>query len=65
MDNAEDKYDLILNCAFVYAFQHYQKLCRMLGRKAKGKSISVNDAIVRNFYDQEKDWIWLCVERVM
>ena len=56
---AEGRYDLILHCAFLYAFGHYRELCHILGRDAKKESAAMREAIVRNFYDKKKGCYYL------
>ena len=59
LGSQEGKYDLILNCAFIYAYEHYKELCRMLGRKAEMNVAALKDAIVENFYDESKGFYYL------
>ena len=44
---------LILNCAFVYACQHFQSLCSMTGQKFDINLERMKRAIKENFFDED------------
>lgn len=51
--------DLILNCAFVYAAERYQKLCQLCGEHFEVDLEEIKRAISQSFYDKEKGMYFL------
>jgi hypothetical protein len=49
----EQKYHLILNCAFVYAGERYRELCRTVGAECTVDFDAVRAAIKAQFFDAE------------
>lgn len=59
IEEQEKQYDLILNCAFVYASRHYQELCAMCGETFVVDLEHFVQAIKAYFYDEEKGMYFL------
>ena len=53
------KYDLILNCAFLYSYKHFIKLCDITGDKFSIDVDAMKKSIVDKFYDEEKGMYFL------
>ena len=53
------KYDLILNCAFLYSYERFKKLCDMYGVEYSIDANSMKQAIEKNFYDSKKGMYFL------
>ena len=54
-----ERFDLILNCAFVYAYQRFKSLCERKGIQANVDIEKMKDAIKKSFYDQTKNRYFL------
>lgn len=54
-----EKTELMLNCAFVYAMNAYEKLCKIKGEKFSVDVEKVKYAIRNAFYDKEKNLYFL------
>ena len=54
-----EKTELMLNCAFVYAMNAFEKLCKIKGEKFTVDTKKVKDAIDEKFYDKEKNLYFL------
>lgn len=50
LDNAEQQYDLILNCMFLYAYQYYKKLAEFRGITFSEDFIKMKEAINKTFF---------------
>lgn len=48
------QYDLILNCAFIYAIGFYKKLCAIVGEKYDFDENAMKTAVKNTFYDESK-----------
>lgn len=59
LDTQEGKYDLILNCAFIYAFERYKELCQMAGIAIEIDIPAMKGAIKKMFYDESKGFYYL------
>lgn len=54
-----ERYDLILNCAFVYAYEKYKKLCAIKGASATVNVEKIKQSIKNSFYDRNKNRYFL------
>ena len=54
-----EKTELMLNCAFVYSMNAFEKLCKIKGEKFTVDTKKVKDAIDEKFYDKEKNLYFL------
>ena len=52
-------YDLILNCAFLYSYKRFKKLCQKTGARFEIDEEKMKDAIVKTFYDEGKGMYFL------
>lgn len=55
----KNRHDLILNCAFLYAAKHYQKLCALQQKAFDMDLEPFREAVGRRFYDSEKGMYFL------
>ncbi|MBQ8726367.1 MAG: hypothetical protein IJY84_04660 [Clostridia bacterium] len=53
------RYDLILNCAFLYASERFKKLCKIFGADFSVDERSIKTAIAKTFYDHNKGMFFL------
>ncbi len=56
------RFDLILNCAFLYSYERFKKLCDKFGTDFEVDQEKIKNAIEKNFYDEEKGMFFLCNE---
>lgn len=54
-----ERFDLILNCAFVYAYERFSVLCSKKGVKASVDTEKMKNAIKTFFYDQKRNRFFL------
>ena len=54
-----EKTELMLNCAFVYSMNAFEKLCKIKGEKFTVDTKKVKAAIDEKFYDKEKNLYFL------
>ena len=54
------RHDLILNCAFIYAFKHYDKMLAHYDKKVDVDFNKMKNSINDTFYDMEKGLYYLC-----
>ena len=55
----QNKHDLILNCAYLYAYKHYKKMLQAKGKKTYINIKKTQKAIVQRFYDIDKGLFFL------
>lgn len=56
LDCENGTYDLMLNCAFIYAFERYRKLCKFVGRSVNMDVSFMQNEIRNMFYDEDKGY---------
>ena len=59
LEQETQKYDLILNCAFIYSYERFKKLCDMYGVEFSVEVEPMKKAIENTFYDSEKGMYFL------
>lgn len=59
LQHPAEKYDLILNCAFLYSYERFKKLCRLYGVEYTVDEVPMKKAIEKTFYDDEKGMYYL------
>ena len=57
--NTEEKYELILNCAFVLSARSFNNLAKLIGKTNFIETTAVREAIDKTFYDKEKNLYYL------
>lgn len=58
-DYREEKYELILNCAFVLSARSFNNLAKLIGKTNFIETTAVKEAIDKTFYDKEKNLYYL------
>ena len=51
------QYDLILNCAFIYAIDYYKKLCAIVGESYGFNDDAMKSAVKNTFFDEGRGFL--------
>lgn len=62
LHNQEGRYDLLLNCAFLYAFDRYWELCHVMGKNVDVNVSAMRSSITETFYDEAAGCYFLANE---